>query len=233
MTAHRPVVAIGEVLWDLLLSGPALGGAPFNVLANLARLDVPTEILSVVGNDALGRRRSPGVPPWASGVLDAVGMRYADGHVSFALDRSGAPSYTIELPAAYERATLPPEDLRRLIDADPIAVVFGTLAMRFPGPRTALDDLTRGLPSAFRIYDVNLRPGAWSKPRRRDSAMLEASVGVRGSLATTRLVGDHVVEEVECPPPWRRVAARRPRRSRAQWGQPPRSASVGETAPRC
>jgi hypothetical protein len=30
-----PIVAIGELLWDLLPDGPHLGGAPFNVAVNL------------------------------------------------------------------------------------------------------------------------------------------------------------------------------------------------------
>ncbi len=47
--ADGPIVAIGELLWDLLPDGPHLGGAPFNVAVNLRRLGRPTGLVSAVG----------------------------------------------------------------------------------------------------------------------------------------------------------------------------------------
>src|SRR5258707_15393294 len=51
-----PIVAIGEVLWDLLPDGPHLGGAPFNVAVNLRRLGRQAILVSAIGADDAGAR---------------------------------------------------------------------------------------------------------------------------------------------------------------------------------
>ena len=50
------VLGVGELLWDLFLDGPRLGGAPFNVTANLRRLGHRAAFVTAVGDDDLGRR---------------------------------------------------------------------------------------------------------------------------------------------------------------------------------
>jgi fructokinase len=47
---------IGELLWDLLPTGPRLGGAPFNATAHLRRLGFNAAIVTAVGRDTLGSR---------------------------------------------------------------------------------------------------------------------------------------------------------------------------------
>jgi hypothetical protein len=59
-----PIVAIGELLWDLLPDGPHLGGAPFNVAVNLHRLGRPTVLVSAAGADDAGDRAISEVERW-------------------------------------------------------------------------------------------------------------------------------------------------------------------------
>src|SRR4051794_41901759 len=49
------VLGIGELLWDLFPDGPRLGGAPFNVVANVRRLGHAAAFVTAVGDDDLGR----------------------------------------------------------------------------------------------------------------------------------------------------------------------------------
>ena len=51
----RPVVGIGEVLWDLLPAGKQLGGAPANFAFHAGQLGAEAYVVSRVGDDELGR----------------------------------------------------------------------------------------------------------------------------------------------------------------------------------
>ena len=46
------VVGIGEVLWDLLPSGPQLGGAPANFAYHARQLGAGVQVITRVGKDA-------------------------------------------------------------------------------------------------------------------------------------------------------------------------------------
>ncbi len=52
------VVGIGEVLWDLLPSGPQLGGAPANFAYHTRQLGAEVQVITRVGSDAYGRKRT-------------------------------------------------------------------------------------------------------------------------------------------------------------------------------
>ena len=49
------VVGLGEVLWDLLPTGPQLGGAPTNFTYQAGALGARAMMVTRVGNDELGR----------------------------------------------------------------------------------------------------------------------------------------------------------------------------------
>ena len=52
--SNSSVLALGELLWDVLPSERLLGGAPANFCYRLRQLGVPALIVSRVGQDALG-----------------------------------------------------------------------------------------------------------------------------------------------------------------------------------
>ena len=49
------VVCFGEVLWDILPTGPLPGGAPMNVAYHLNKLGANPALITKVGEDAYGR----------------------------------------------------------------------------------------------------------------------------------------------------------------------------------
>mgnify|MGYP006185682597 CR=1 FL=1 len=53
----KTVVAVGEILWDVLPDGAMPGGAPLNVAYHLNKLGLPTSIISKIGNDEKGLGR--------------------------------------------------------------------------------------------------------------------------------------------------------------------------------
>ena len=157
------VLGIGEILWDLLPSGPRLGGAPFNVVAHLRRLGHPVAYLTSVGDDDLGRRTLQEIR--ALDVDDScvqVAAGAPTGTVGVALDAGGSPAFEIRSPAAYELTQAQPGTLDLVRRLGPHAVVFGTLAQRCPHVRVLTHEVFAALPGALRVYDVNLREGTWS-----------------------------------------------------------------------
>lgn len=175
MTSADRVLAIGELLWDLLPTGPRLGGAPFNAVAHLAALGHPAALVTAVGADALGDRALAGVR--AAGV-DGRGVQVVPdvptGTVSVRLDPAGVPDYRFDAPAAYE-ALDPGVAVAVAIDWQPKALILGTLAQRAPGVRAATRAIIEALPDVLVVYDANLRQGRWT-PSLVDTLLAEADV---------------------------------------------------------
>src|SRR5687767_8854055 len=89
------VLALGEVLWDLLPSGKQLGGAPANFAYHAAQLGADARIVSAVGDDDLGREILDRQRALA---LDTPLIHVDPGHptgtVTVSLN-AGQPTYTI------------------------------------------------------------------------------------------------------------------------------------------
>ena len=54
MSKKKVIVGIGEILWDMLPGGKALGGAPANFAYHAQRLGEEGWAVSAVGDDPLG-----------------------------------------------------------------------------------------------------------------------------------------------------------------------------------
>lgn len=106
MGKKKIIVGIGELLWDMLPSGKAIGGAPANFAYHAGRLGEEGWVVSAVGDDALGRE--------ILDVLDAKKLRRLvavndkpTGTVQVSLDSAGVPSYTITEDVAWDHIPSP------------------------------------------------------------------------------------------------------------------------------
>lgn len=176
MIAPPKVVCVGEVLWDLLPSGPQLGGAPSNLACHVAGLGGEASLISRVGDDALGRQTLAQLA--ARGVnVRAVGVDATrpTGTVSVELSADGQPRFTIHEGVAWDGITADSNALAAVTRAD--AVCFGSLAQRTSSARAAVASLlTATRPGCFVLFDVNLRPPFF------DQATLETSLTVAHGL---------------------------------------------------
>ena len=158
----RPLV-FGEVLFDRFPDGSAvLGGAPFNVAWNLQALGLPPVLVSRVGRDELGERIVDAMAGWG---MDPSGLqrdeRRPTGTVEVTLD-DGEPQYEIAPDRAYDHIAAD-----ALPEPDPDALVYhGSLALRTPVPRPALQRLRAAAAGAF--VDVNLRDPWWEPGHVRE-----------------------------------------------------------------
>jgi fructokinase len=157
------VVGVGEVLWDLLESGPQLGGAPANFAYHARALGAQTHIITRVGADEPGREilrrfRSLGLSD-SSVQTDPVKPTGIAG-VSLAAD--GVAHFTIHEDVAWDFLTVTPESLAAAAHAD--AICFGTLGQRSPTSRASIQQFVAATrPGALRVLDINLRPPYYSR----------------------------------------------------------------------
>jgi fructokinase len=152
---RRPLI-FGEVLFDTFPDGSrVLGGAPFNVAWHLRALGLDPLLVSRVGTDDAGDEILRAMRDRG---MDASGLQRdphrPTGRVAVTLER-GQPRYEIVPDQAYDHIAAP---------AGPSAVALvyhGTLALRRPASRRALDDI-RARSGAPAFVDVNLRDPWWN-----------------------------------------------------------------------
>lgn len=170
------ILALGEVLWDLLPSGKQLGGAPANFTFQCRSLGADAGLVTRVGDDDLGREvldrfRSLGLPTDTTQVDPAL----PTGTVDVTLAPDGQPRYTIRTDAAWDRIEANALAVGRAAAAD--AVCFGSLAQRAEPSRSSIRTLVKAARAgALRVFDVNLRAPFV------DRDVVEQSLGLANAL---------------------------------------------------
>lgn len=155
------IIGLGEILWDMLPTGKALGGAPANFAYHVTRLGGAGVAVSAVGNDALGDE--------IAALLSAKGLNahiervgYPTGTVAVTLDERGVPSYEICEGVAWDNIPFTPT--MQSLAEDAVAVCFGSLAQRSECSATTIKSFLAALPSpCLKVFDINLRQHYYSK----------------------------------------------------------------------
>jgi len=150
------ILALGEILWDLLSAGKQPGGAPANFAYHAAQLGADARTISAVGNDALGTEMLENLRSRNLNTTQiAVDNDHPTGTVTVSL-AAGQPSYTIHENVAWDFIPSSPALLDLAAKADCIG--FGTLGQRSEISRQSIQQiLSRSRPDALRVFDINLR----------------------------------------------------------------------------
>lgn len=154
-------VGLGEVLFDLLPTGPVLGGAPANFVYTARALGADGRLVSAVGKDEWGEEAArllaeKGIPAVLS-VTERV-----TGHVRVHFSGAGIPSYHFAENPAYEEIPFT-EETARLAEETNICC-FGTMAQWGKTTReTVMRFLSEMREESLRVFDVNLRGRFFSK----------------------------------------------------------------------
>lgn len=170
------VIGIGEILWDLLPSGPRMGGAPANFACHARALGADAQVVSRVGDDVPGTRLlrtllDLGLP--VCGI--SIDPTHPTGSAGVRIMADGQPAFTIEPDVAWDR--LVPNSYLKSLVARADAVCFGTLAQRSAASAEAIQGLVALTgPEALRVFDVNLRQNYFS------AATIEASLELANVL---------------------------------------------------
>ena len=165
---NTTITAFGEILWDLLPSGPVVGGAPFNFTHRVHELGNRGMMISRVGEDEYGQR--------AVAKMQELGLttdfiqrdeQHPTGTVDVYWDENREPDYTIIPNVAYDHITHN-ESLSALMQQSD-CLCFGTLAQRHEDSRNTLHTLFDQFAGQYILYDINLRKNTYSLPVIRDS----------------------------------------------------------------
>lgn len=148
------IVVAGEALVDVVVdvdgdSSESAGGSPLNVAVGLARLDVPTTLISQVGHDERGGLVVRHV---TAGGAEIDALATTSGRTSMAsarIDASGAAHYEFDIEWSLPRQDLPPCH----------ALHVGSLGTFLePGRQSILDLVEQAWArEVFVSYDPNLR----------------------------------------------------------------------------
>ncbi len=163
-------------MWDLLPTGPVLGGAPANFACHARALGADTTLVSRVGDDERGREilhhlDAKGLP------LSAVqiDLQRPTGTVSVELAADGQPQYIIHEGVAWDAIEATDSALATAQAAD--AVCFGSLAQRAAISGESIQRLVSASKAgAWRVFDINLRQSFYSPE------LIESSLGLANVL---------------------------------------------------
>ena len=195
---HPRVLAIGEVLWDIIRGQEHIGGAPFNLAAHLARLECEATILTRVGTDSRGEA--------AGGEMKRLGVetslvqldsQHPTGWAKVELSAEGVPTFCFPDDPAYNFIEADDGILRRLADARFDAICFGTLQQKGDRTRESLMRVLRSVPARQVLYDVNIRLDFYPDEILRQSLGFSTLVKLNAEeapLVARRLYGDILPE---------------------------------------
>jgi fructokinase len=158
----KTVVAIGEVLWDLLPDCTHLGGASFNFAYRVNSLGDCGLMVSRLGADDLGDRALEAVR--GLGMATTYLQRddaHATGTVNVSFDDKGMPDYFIVPDVAYDYIE-PTEALRSAV-AQADCLCFGTLVQRRERTRQTLQHLLEQAADCLKVLDINLRKDCYGR----------------------------------------------------------------------
>jgi fructokinase len=164
----KKVLAFGEILWDLLPSGPVLGGAPLNFAYRIHMLGDEAWIASRLGKDPLGQKAAEQVSAFG---MDLRLVQWDEAHptgtVPIQLDASGSPDFTILPDVAYDYIEPAQSLLEMAAKAD--CICYGILVQRTGVSRQTLRAVLDAGDKALKVLDVNLRKKCYSRETLSES----------------------------------------------------------------
>jgi fructokinase len=157
------IIGVGEVLWDLLLTGPQLGGAPANFSYHAHALGAQAQVITRVGKDDHGREiirrfHEMGLPETGVQVDETV----PTGTAKVALSGDGLAHFTIKENVAWDFIAVTDEAVA--VSRRAAAICFGSLAQRCEASRNTIQYLVAATPpDALRVFDINMRQQFYSR----------------------------------------------------------------------
>lgn len=154
LSSQHPVVCFGEVLWDILPSGPLPGGAPMNVAYHLKKLGTNPAVITKIGLDNYGEKLVNMLA--ANGVSTEffyVDYQHPTGLVYANVNDHQEVVYDIVYPSAWDFIEWN-EEMAALVGSAEY-FVFGSLASRNKISRDTLYKLLEAANN--KVLDINLR----------------------------------------------------------------------------
>jgi fructokinase len=154
------VVCFGEVLWDILPTGPVPGGAPMNVTYHLQKEGLTPLLITSIGKDNEGDElKAVFASHGVSTELFQCDDDHETGKVYAHPNEQNEVTYDIVQPVAWDFIRWQ-EGFKELV-SDTTYFVFGSLAARSAVSRGTLFRLLET--ASFGVLDINLRPPHYTR----------------------------------------------------------------------
>ena len=153
-------LSFGAVVWDIIHREEHIGGAPFNLVAHMAKLGCNSAIVTRVGKDARGNA--------AIDEMKKLGIdtsfvqkdpKHRTGTAEVVITGLGLPTYKIPEDAAYDYIEINEYILNAIKAFKPDVICFGTLEQRNKVTRESLYKLLDNVSAKHIFFDVNIRFG--------------------------------------------------------------------------
>ena len=163
MNNNRPtIVALGEVLWDMLPGGKKIGGAPLNFACHATQLGCKGVMVSSIGKDALGDELLEGIAHIGVELSFVQRSDRPTSKVDVVVDSQGKPQYIINEGVAWDHILFTPEMDALAQKAD--AVCWGSLAARSETSRTTIIRFVESTrEDCLKVFDINIRQHYYDK----------------------------------------------------------------------
>ncbi len=163
LEAKPSIVGIGELVWDMLPTGPQFGGAPVNFAYYAHESGAEAHVITAVGDDELGEKAKDII---ADNGLDLDYIQTLDGTktgvVNVSVGADGQPEYDIEKGSAWDSIDVTDDALKLVSTAD--CICWGLLAQRSEKSRESILKLIDAAQSScVRVFDINVRQNYYSK----------------------------------------------------------------------
>jgi fructokinase len=179
MSEEKPqfnIAGVGEILWDLLPLGKQLGGAPANFAYHAQVLGARSEVVSAIGDDAMGKEILEKLPTINLPIeYITIDNQHPTGTVEVKLDSHGKPDFIIHRDVAWDYIHYSEglEKLAKKLDA----VCFGSLAQRSSISRESIQKFIKSTSDkCLRIFDINIRQNFY------DSGLIEENLKMSNCL---------------------------------------------------
>jgi fructokinase len=180
---QHEVVCFGEVLWDILPTGPLPGGAPMNVAYHLKKLGANPALITKIGLDKYGEDlvnilAKSGV----STELIYVDYEHTTGLVYANVNDHHEVVYDIVYPSAWDFIEMKDEMIKVVKDAK--YFVYGSLTSRNKTSRDTLNQLLEV--AQTKVLDINLRPPHFNRTGVED--LLKSADILKMNIAELELI---------------------------------------------
>ena len=182
-SSQAEVVCFGEVLWDILPSGPLPGGAPMNVTYHLKKLGTAAALISRVGVDDYGKDliKIFSLQGLSTEYVD-VDYEHDTGLVYANPNEHNEVVYDIVFPSAWDFIGWN-DEFSSLVENSKF-FVYGSLTSRSKTSRNTLERLLEI--AKTKVLDINLRPPHFN--RRQVAYLLKKSDILKMNIAELELI---------------------------------------------
>jgi len=182
-SSQAEVVCFGEVLWDILPSGPLPGGAPMNVAYHLKKLGAASALISRVGVDDYGKDliKIFSLQGLSTEYVD-VDYEHDTGLVYANPNEHNEVVYDIVFPSAWDFIGWN-DEFSSLVENSKF-FVYGSLTSRSKTSRNTLERLLEI--AKTKVLDINLRPPHFN--RRQVAYLLKKSDILKMNIAELELI---------------------------------------------